>query len=219
MITKSTFSFLTELKENNNREWFNQNKQRYESAREEFLDFISLLIAGLSSVESGLSVLRAKDAAFRIYRDVRFSADKSPYKTQMGAQMVGGGKKSGRAGYYFHLEPGGCFAGGGIWHPDPERLRVLRMEIFENTDEFRSILGNREFSETFGGIRGEQLSRAPKGFPADHPDIDLLKFKSYTVFRGFPDSVILSPGAQDDLLEAFRIMKPFNDFINHAFEG
>ena len=204
---------------NNNREWFNRNKGRYESSRKEFLDFITLLIAGLSTIEPGLSTLSAKDAVFRIYRDVRFSEDKSPYKTQMGAHMVSGGKKSGRAGFYFHLEPGGCFAGGGVWHPDPDRLRILRKEIFGNIDEFKSIIGDREFADVFGKIQGEQLVNPPKGFPADHPDIGLLKFKSYTVFREFPDSVILSAGARQAVLEAFRVMKPFNDFINHAFDG
>jgi len=219
MITKTTFSFFNDLNENNNREWFQANKQRYETEHGEFLDFVTDLIAAMSQVDPGIAALNPKDTIFRIYRDVRFSKDKSPYKTHMGAHLVTGGKKSGNAGFYIHLEPGGSFAGGGVWQPMPDKLKILRNEIYENLDEFKAIIGDPVFKETFSEIQGDQLINPPKGFPKEHPDIDLLKYKSYTVGKGFTDQFMQSGQSIKEVAKVFEVMAPFIKFINYAFEN
>ncbi len=219
MITKTTFSFLIDLHKNNTREWFQANKDRYESARSEFIDFVTHLIAAMNRFDPGIAALNPKDTIFRIYRDVRFSKDKSPYKTHMGAHLVKGGKKSGNAGYYIHLEPGGSFAGGGVWQPVPDKLKILKNEIYQNLDEFRAILGDPVFKKTFPEIQGDQLVNPPKGFPKDHPHIYLLKFKSYTVGKGLSDEQMLGEQSIIKVAGIFEVMAPFNKFINYAFEN
>jgi uncharacterized protein (TIGR02453 family) len=218
MITKTTFSFFKDLKANNNRDWFQANKARYEAAHSEFLGYVTHLIAAMIQSDPGISGLNPKDTIFRIYRDVRFSKDKSPYKTHMGAYLVKGGKKSGNAGYYVHLEPGGCFAAGGVWQPSPDRLRMLRNEIFDNIDEFKAILDDPGFKETFPELMGDRLTNPPKGFPGDHPDIDLLKYKNYAVGRNLSDQQLLGEGSIKEVAGMFKLMVPFIGFINNAFE-
>jgi uncharacterized protein (TIGR02453 family) len=218
LITKATFDFLNSLKKNNNREWFQANKKKYDAARGEFLDLVTVVLKEIHVFDPEIGSISPKDAIFRIYRDVRFSNDKSPYKTHMGAYFVKGGKQSGNAGYYFHLDPGGSFAAGGIWQPMPDKLKAVRMEIFENPDEFRSIIQDNFFVETFGVIEGEKLKVPPKGFPKEFPEIEWLKYKSYTVFRNIPDETILGNYLFEEIVRAFRLMKPFNQFINLAFD-
>jgi len=219
MITKTTFSFLNDLNENNNRDWFKANKDRYESVHGEFIEFITHLIAAMNQFDPGIAALNPKDTIFRIYRDVRFSKDKSPYKTHMGAHLVMGGKKSGNAGYYIHLEPGACFAGGGVWQPMPDKLKILRTEIYENLDEFKAILGDTGFKKTFSEMHGDKLINPPKGFPKDHPDIDLLKFKSYTVGKNITDGLVQGKQSIKEVAQIFETMAPFIKFINYAFEN
>jgi len=216
LITKATIDFLKDLKKNNEREWFQANKKKYEAARTEFLNFVTVLLGEIRSFDKEIGAINPKDAVFRIYRDVRFSTDKSPYKTHMGAYFVKGGKQSGNAGYYFHLEPGGSFTAGGIWQPVPDILKAVRMEIFENPDEFRSIIEDDLFYKTFGDIEGEKLKIPPKGFPKEFPEIEWLKYKSYTIFRNLTEEIVLGDHLLEETARIFRLMVPFNRFINFA---
>jgi uncharacterized protein (TIGR02453 family) len=217
MISKKTFDFLVQLKENNNRDWFQANKAWYEESKKYFEEFVSSLISEINRFDPGIGLMDPKSAVFRIYRDVRFSKDKSPYKTNMGAHIVEGGKKSGNAGYYFHLEPGGSFLAGGAHMPLPDKLRILRKEIYVNIEEFLGIIKEKGFHQYFGDLMNEKLVRPPKDFPADFPHIELLKYKGYTVWKHLSDDQVLGQDLLKELGKGFRIMKPFIDFINYSY--
>lgn len=214
-IKKSTLNFLSDLGKNNSKEWFNLNRNRYEEARKNFEVLVQDLIDGISNFDPILKGLEAKNCIFRIYRDTRFSHDKSVYKTNMGGFIVRGGKKNGERlpGYYVHIEPGNCFIAGGAYMPPAPWLNNIREKIDENGDELLRILSAKEFKKYFDGIDGEKLKTAPKGFPKDHKHIELLKYKSFTVFKNLKDNDVMSPGFYDYALSAFRAMKPFNDFL------
>jgi uncharacterized protein (TIGR02453 family) len=173
-------------------------------------------LAELNKVDPGINNLKAKDCIFRIYRDVRFSKNKEPYKSNFGAFMVKGGKKSNFAGYYIHIEPDQSFVGGGIYMPEPGILRSIREEIYTHTEEYKSIIGNKTFRKYFPEIYGEKLSTAPKGFPKDFPDIDLLKNKHYAVAHYVKDSFWTSKNIISDLTEIFSVQYRFNEFLNRA---
>ncbi len=213
---KSVLSFLNQLKENNNREWFNDNKSLYEDARTEFETFINLLILKIKEFDSEIDVNGAKDCMFRIYKDVRFSKDKSPYKTNMGAYIAKGGRKSELAGYYMHVEPGGSFAGGGIYCPQPDILKKIREDIYINPENIKSILNEKSFKTTFPELYGDRLKTVPKGYPKDFKDGDLLKFKDYTVIKSLSDKDILSNTLIDKVIAIFKTQKPFNLYLNKA---
>ena len=219
MIKKSTYEFLINLKQNNNREWFQANNSWYNEAKLDFEQFVTALIAEISKFDPQIGLVKPLDCIFRIFRDVRFSKDKSPYKTNFGAYIVPGGKKSGLAGYYFHIDPGECFVAGGIWHPDPDTLKKLRKEIYENIDEFLSILNNKEFSKHFDQIYGEKLVNPPAGYPADFPHIDLLKYKDYNVYKEFSCQELLTKNIVEYAGRLYNLMYPFNRFINYSLTG
>lgn len=215
-MNKKIIEFLTDLKQNNNRDWFKSHKDYYDEARNEFIVIIENLIPALAVSNPEIANLQVKDTIFRIYRDVRFSADKSPYKTQMGAYMASGGRKSPSAGYYLHIEPGNSFVAGGSYTPQAENLKKIRSEIFYNIEEFKSIIESVDFKELFSEINGDKLKRPPVGFSKDFKDIDLLKFKSYTIFHPVKDSFIESPKFIENAISIFEKVKPFNDFLNRA---
>jgi len=211
--------FLTNLRKNNNREWFQQHKPEYEQAKKKVEHFIDEeIIPELSLTDPKLQNISAKQCMFRIYRDVRFSRNKLPYKTAFGVFMGTEGRKS-PAGYYLHLEPGKSFAGGGCYHPEPHILKAIRSEIYFQPDAFKTILKEATFKNIFGEIRGERLIRPPKGFPADFPDIDLLKLKDFTVLHSISDNEIVQPGFGKKVLNWFRYTKGLNDFIYRAIEN
>ncbi|MBC8319683.1 MAG: DUF2461 domain-containing protein [Bacteroidetes bacterium] len=185
--------FLSELKENNDRDWFNSNKKYFEEAKREFTDMVDYLIPALAVTNPLMSNLEAKEAIFRIYRDVRFSKDKSPYKTAMGAFLAPGGRKSMLAGNYFHIEPGNSFLAGGSHCPPNDQLKKIRSEIYHNNLEFNSIINSSDFLNLFGEIKGDKLVRPPAGFPKDFEDIELLKLKDYTIFYKIEDEEIAKP--------------------------
>lgn len=218
MITKETFSFLKDLKRNNYRDWFEANRNRYQQAKTEFSGFTTQLISGLHHLDPSIGTPEAKDCIFRINRDVRFSHDKSPYKTNMGAYIVRGGKKSVFAGYYFHLEPGGCFAAGGVYVPQPNALKAIRQTIWEEKEKFLEIIRSREFQKHFSGIEGEQLKTAPQSYPKDHPDVWLVRYKSYSLIKNIPDTDLFKPGFMEELMDTYRAMLPFNKFLNSVLE-
>lgn len=214
MNLKNTFDFILDLEFNNNRNWFQKNEEQYKLAKADFENFTSALILGLQSIDPEIGILNAKDCTFRIYRDLRFSHNKEPYKNNMGAYIVKGGKKSPFAGYYVHLEPGASFISGGIHSPEPEALYAIRQAIFENVDEFKQILNKPEFKNLFTGLYGDKLKTAPKGFPKDFADIDLLKHKHYSPFHPLDDEFWYSNNPAEKVIEAFAILKEFNDFMN-----
>ncbi|HAF30048.1 MAG TPA: TIGR02453 family protein [Bacteroidales bacterium] len=217
MLNKNILQFLSDLKENNYKEWFHENKPTYQKVKKEFEQFIAQIIVDISQFDTSVKNLEPKHCIFRINRDIRFSNDKSPYKTNFGGFIVPGGRNAGFAGYYIHIEPGNCFLAGGIYMPPPDRLKAVRTEIYENTEDFKKILNDKNFKKHFKEISSEdQLKNAPKGFPKDFEDIDLLKHKHYTVMKPIEDSLIFSNKFADEVNETFMALYPFNSFINEA---
>lgn len=216
---KKILDFLTDLSANNNREWFNANKDRYLEAKQETEAFAARLIAGISGFEPGASNLTPSDCMYRIYRDTRFSADKTPYKNHIGIYVnPNGGKKSQLAGYYIHLEPGNIFAAGGIWCPPAPVLKALRRSIYENIEEYLEIIGNSEFHNYYPVIGEDLLKTAPKGFDKDWEHISLLKPRDYTAMSAIMKPDISTDECLTETLTRFRILKPFNDFLSYTFE-
>ncbi len=211
-------NFLSDLQQNNRKEWMDEHRPTYQAARKQFLWFVTEMIEKIAAFDPSITGLLAKDCTFRINRDIRFSKDKSPYKTNMGAFIAQGGKKTKGAGYYVHLQPGNCFLGGGIYMPQAEELAKIRQEIDYNAHHLIEILEKPEFKKTFGGLRGEQLKTAPKGYPKDHEHIELLRFKSFTVFTEFTDSKVTDADFTEWLANQFKIMQPLNIFLNTAID-
>jgi len=210
--------FLKDLKANNNREWFQANKDRYNQARLLFESFINELIPLIREIDPLIDMITAKDCVFRIYRDVRFSADKAPYKPNMGAYIARGGKSSVMAGYYVHFEPGSSFLAGGLYMPPPETLKKIRDEIYYQADEFKKIVYNKVFVDCFGKIDDPgKMKNPPKGFSKEFPDIELLKFRTYAVMHNVPDTLILKDNYADYALTVFRKLYPLNTWFNRMF--
>ncbi len=221
MLVPQTIRFLSGLEQNNNKPWFDAHRKEYEAARIDFQNFIQLVIDDLQRMDASISGTQARDCLFRINRDVRFSKDKSPYKTAMGASIKRGGKKSPFAGYYFHLEPGKSFVGGGMWMPDAPRLRAVRQEIDYCWDEFQGILNEPHFKDTFGDLyrSGEtELATTPKGYEKDHPAIRYLKFKSFIAETPVSDEELSTAGLHKKTVAAFRTLHPLICFINRTVE-
>jgi uncharacterized protein (TIGR02453 family) len=219
MISKDTFQFLAQLKKNNYKEWFEENRPLYNRVRKEFESFIDLVINEIRLFDKDFGQTSAKASIFRINRDIRFSRDKLPYKTNFGAFMAKGGKKADRAGYYLHIEPQGCFLAGGIYMPSGPVLKAIRKEIYYNIDEFKSVLTAPEFIRHFGtNLWGEKLKTAPQGFPKDFPDIEYLNYKHYTLLKEEPDSLFQREALLDEIRDVFKAMMPFNRFLNHAID-
>jgi len=217
MISKNLLQFLSDLKENNYKEWFHENKPRYQSVKKEFEQFLAHAITDIAQFDNSVKTIEPKQCIFRINRDIRFSNDKSPYKTNFGGFIVPGGKKSGNAGYYIHIEPGSCFLAGGVHMPAPDKLKAVRTEIFENTEDFKKILNDKKFKNHFKELTSEdKLKTAPKGFPKDFEDVDLLRHKNYTVIKYIDDKLVCSDKFMDEISETFKALKPFNSFINEA---
>jgi len=218
MLQKSTLDFLKSLKKNNNKEWFDKNKDKYLAAKENVEQLVEALIKSLSVFDKKLIGLKAKDCVFRIYRDVRFAKDKRPYKTNMGASISAGGKKAETAGYYIHFEPGNSFIAGGRWMPSPEHLKKIRQEIDYNSKQLHKILNDKTFKKYYGELDTEhyQLTRPPKGYDKDHPDVELLKLNSYIVWHQYKDSEVLSKNFVKEITKGAKIMKPMIDFLNEA---
>jgi uncharacterized protein (TIGR02453 family) len=215
-IQKSTLSFLSDLKNNNNREWFLENQAAYRNAKGNFERFIQQVIDRITVFDPILKGLEVKNCAFRINRDVRFSHDKSPYKTNLGAFIVRGGKKNSDkySGYYLHFEPGGCFIAGGAYMPPAPWLSAIRDKIDNEADKLIKIINGKEFRDYFGQIDGEKLKTPPRGYSADNPNIELLKFKSYLAMCEVNDKLVLSPEYFDYVVNVLKAMKPFNDFLS-----
>lgn len=220
-IKKSTLEFLYDIKLNNEREWFSRNRSRYEDARSNFESFVQVLIHEITKFDPILKGLEAKSCTYRINRDIRFSNDKTIYKSHMGAFIVRGGKKNGDkfAGYYFHIEPeGASMVAGGAYMPPMPWLSAIRSKIAENGDRFIKIINDKTFKKYYREIEGEKLKSAPRGYASDHPFADLLKYKSYLVSKMIPDDIVTGEDCFGQVVEACRIMKPLNDFLNDVYQ-
>lgn len=214
--------FLADLKANNNRDWFQANKRRYEAAHKEFISFIDALIANIVEFDPSIGHHSAKDCVFRIYRDVRFSKDKAPYKTHFGAHITSAVKRSdihSRAGYYIHIGPGESMLAGGAYMPQAAWLKSIRLDIDLNAAGLREIVEAPDFQQYFGGIEGEKLKRAPKDYPIDHPEIELLKHKSFLGTHSLQDAQVLRPDFLAHATNVFRALHPFDAFLNRAAEA
>lgn len=217
MIEKSTLDFLSRLKKNNNKEWFDKNRSTYEEVKKNHRAFINELIQRIGKFDPSVKMLEAKQCVFRINRDIRFSNDKTPYKTNMGADISPGGKKAHTAGYYIHIQPGGSFLAGGMWQPPAPELNAIRQEIDYNTVEFKKILNQKDFKKNFGKLSDEdKVKTAPKGYDKTHPEIEFLKLKSFLVIHDLKDKEVLSKDFQDQCTTIFKAMYPFNKFLRTA---
>jgi uncharacterized protein (TIGR02453 family) len=214
-INKSTLTFLSNLKLNNDRDWFARNRKAYDEARNNFEVFVQAIIDEIVKFDPIYKGLEAKSCVFRINRDTRFAHDKSIYKTNFGAFMVRGGKKNGDRfpGYYLHVEPAGSFIAGGAYMPPAPWLKAIREKIDGHAGDLIRIINSKEFGKYFEGLEGEKVKTAPKGYPRDHPHIELLKFKSLIVEKPIPDRELTSEGCFDLVVSAFRAMKPLHDFL------
>ena len=215
-IKKTTLEFLNSLKQNNNRDWFTKNRTLYLDAKVNFESFVQEVINKIIDFEPIMKGLEVKSCVYRINRDIRFSNDKTPYKSHFGAFIVRGGKKNGDkfAGYYFHIEPGKSIIAGGAYMPPTPWLSAIRENINDDPERLLKIIGNKDFVKYFVKIDGEKLKSAPKGYPSDHPHIDLLKFKSYLVVNEVSEKDIMNPGFIDHVINVMKAMKPLNDFLN-----
>jgi uncharacterized protein (TIGR02453 family) len=215
MFEKS-FPFLRQISLNNNREWYHANKSFYLEAKLEFEHVTEILINETEKFDKEIKGLQAKDCTFRIFRDIRFSNDKSPYKSNFGAFLCKGGKKGGYAGYYLHIQPDNSFISGGIYLPPSPVLRAIREDIFEHVEEFKEIISSPDFVRHYHGIDAEKLKTAPKGFPKDFADLELLKFTSYTVGKYKTDKQMSEHSIIEEITDAFKSLFAFNRFLNEA---
>lgn len=213
-IDKNTLGFLKELTEHNTREWFQKNKARYDAARKNYTQFLDELLTRMQAFEPAAYGQQGKDLVFRIYRDVRFSNDKRPYKDHFGAYVAEGGRKSINPGYYLHLAGNNnSFVAGGLWMPPAEQLKAVRQEIDYSLDEFKRIIEATAFKNRFGAISGEQLKTTPKGYDKANPAIEYLRFKSWNAVMPIDDKTVLGEDFMDVVVGAMKAVKPFNDFL------
>jgi uncharacterized protein (TIGR02453 family) len=218
MIQKTTLQFLTELKKNNSKEWFDTNRKRYETAKEDIKAVTEELIKSIGAKDEDIAHLLAKDCTFRINRDVRFSKNKAPYKTNMSCIFSKGGKKTESAGFYVHIEPGGAFVGAGCWAPEAKQLAAIRQEVDYNLDDWKKILNAKKFKATFeDGLSKEgALQRPPKGYDAENPAIEYLKLKSFIITTKITDAELQDKNFVKNITSIYTIVKPMLDFLNTA---
>lgn len=219
MMQAGTLKFLASLKKNNNKDWFEKNRPAYETAKQNFLAFIDKLIPELSRFDNPIAGLEGKKCLFRINRDVRFSKNKSPYKTNLGASIKPGGKKSLLPGYYIHVEPGSAFIGGGVWMPEADKLTAIRQEIDYNLKEFQKLVNDKNFKKHFGALSQEDiLVNAPKGYAKDNPALEFVKLKSFIVYKEFTTKEITSKIFLKQCVETFKAMYALNLFLRRAMD-
>lgn len=214
LIPKSSFDFLKLLKKNNDRDWFNAHKNLYLDE----LAYLELFAEALLNELNKHDVIETpsgKKSLHRIYRDVRFSKEKTPYKTNWSGSFRRAGKQR-RGGYYFHIEPGNNFIAGGFWGPNPEDLKRIREDIASNPDELKKILKSKKFTDTFGKLQGEQIKTTPKGFDSNHEAIDLLRFKQFLAIRYFSDAEVMDKNFIKEASKTFLNLRPFFDYMSEA---
>lgn len=216
---EKVLQFLTDLSENNNREWYHANKGRYQESREKVLFLTDVLINEIRKFDREVPPLAPKDCVFRIFRDVRFSKDKRPYKTNFGAFISKGGRKSINAGYYFHIQPGGSFVGGGLYMPEAVQLRAARDFLAEHGTEFLEITKDPDFMAIYPHMLGDKLKTSPKGFDKEHEFIELLRYKSFVFSRPISDREVLHNDFIEKLVDSFKKLHPVNALLNEALQN
>ena len=221
MITKEALQFLADLIANNNTEWMHANKKRYENYKKDYHAFIASLLDEMKKLDPTLEPLEVKNCTFRINRDIRFSKDKSPYKTNMGAWFTQNKFKKNSPGYYIHFEKGNSFIAGGVWCPEPNELKLIRKEIEFFHDDLEAVISDATFKTTFGDLDRDEnntLKKAPKDFDPNHPAIEFLKLKSYTVSQKIDDNLFTSNDFSKTIAQKLILMKPMNDFLRRALD-
>jgi uncharacterized protein (TIGR02453 family) len=221
MITKEAVQFLDDLIANNTTDWMHANKKRYENYKKEYHNFIAGILAEMKPLDQSLEPLEVKNCTFRINRDIRFSKDKSPYKTNMGVWFTQNKFRKNSPGYYIHFEKGNSFIAGGVWCPKADELKRIRKEIAFFHEDLEAIVNNKFFKKEFGAITRDEnntLKKAPKDFEANHPAIEFLKLKSYTASQKIDDNDFLNPNFSKIVAQKLIVLKPLNDFLNRALE-
>jgi uncharacterized protein (TIGR02453 family) len=221
MLTKESLQFLDDLKKNNNRDWFQDNKKRYEVFKKDYHQLVSDFLDAMKPLDPSLELLEVKNCTFRINRDIRFSKDKSPYKAHLGVWMSTGAKGANRAGYYVHIEKGASFIAGGFYSPDPEDLKKVRKEIAFFYDDLQEILNDKNFKKEFGSLdinENNSLKSMPRGYEKDHPAIEFLKLKSFTATQKYDISEVTQKDFVSKMSKKLIALKPLNEFINRALE-
>lgn len=211
-INQSTIDYLNKLKKNNNREWFTENKTVFQKENQDFISFADELLVEMNKLDT-IETPSGKKSVFRIYRDVRFSKDKTPYKKHFSGSFKRSTKEL-RGGYYFHIEPENTFIGGGFWGPNPKDLLRIRKEIDADASELVGILNSKEFINYFRSLDGEKVKTAPRGFDKNHPNIELLRFKQFIISRKFSDKEILKPDFSKEVIKTFKAMRPFFNYMS-----
>lgn len=213
------YDFMVKLVTNNNREWFQEHKAEFEKVKKEHENLVNLLIERISLFDESIKGVEAKDCIFRIYRDTRFSPDKTPYKNHMGAYIASkGGRKSERAGYYVHIAPGEGFVSGGIYSPQPNVLKALREAVYHNIDEYLSIVDQKDYKRYFTEFFSEPLKTVPRGFPKDFEHADLLKSRHFSPSCPVSDDFWKSSNCVDEIIKRFKTLYPYNRFMNYTVD-
>jgi uncharacterized protein (TIGR02453 family) len=214
---EAIYAFLTELKQNNNRDWFNANKARYQDALDLFREFAGSVIGGIAGFDPSVAALEPKDVIFRIHKDIRFSRDKTPYKTHFGCWMAKGGRKSTGAGYYFHMQPGGSFMAAGVHMPPREQLNLIRQEIVFNPEAYLAIIGDPALKKGYERAGADDMfKKVPAGFPKDFKHAGELLYKQYIYSKEYTDSEVCRKGFSSRLTEDYRRLSPLVAYLNHA---
>ena len=221
MISKEAIQFIDDLKANNNTEWMHANKKRYESYKKDYHQFIASILEEMKPLDPSLDLLEVKNCTFRINRDIRFSKDKQPYKTNMGVWLSTNKNRKNSPGYYIHFEKGGSFIAGGVWCPEVNELKQIRKEIAYFHDDLEKIVKHPTFKKEFKEITREEnnvLKKAPKGYEPDHPAIEFLKLKSFTCSQKIDDTLFTEIDFSKKIAQKLIVIKPLNEFLNRALE-
>jgi uncharacterized protein (TIGR02453 family) len=222
MLSKDTLQFLEDLKANNNRDWFLENKKRYDAFKKDYHQLVADFLDAMKPLDPSLEMLEVKNCTFRINRDIRFSKDKSPYKAHLGVWLSSGTKGQNRSGYYVHIEKGASFIAGGLYSPEAEDLKKVRKEIAFFYDDLEEILHDKNFKKEFGDFDRTEtnaLKNPPRGYEKDHPAIEYLKLKSFTTTQKFDVSAVLQHGFVAEMSKKLILLKPLNEFINRALSS
>jgi uncharacterized protein (TIGR02453 family) len=219
MLSKDSLQFLDDLKANNNRDWFLDNKKRYEVFKKDYQKLVADFLDAMKPLDPSLEMLEVKNCTFRINRDIRFSKDKSPYKDHIGVWISSGSKGMNRSGYYVHIARTGSFIAGGFYCPEAEDLKKVRKEIAYFHEDLEEIINNKNFQKEFGDFdRNEKnlLKNPPRGYEKDHPAIEFLKLKSFETSQKFNIEEVLKEDFVAKMTKKLIVLKPLNDFINRA---
>lgn len=219
MLTKESLQFLDDLKVNNNRDWFLENKKRYEIFKKDYHQLVADFLDAMKPMDASLELLEVKNCTFRINRDIRFSKDKSPYKAHLGVWLSTGVKGQNRAGYYVHIEKGASFIAGGFYSPEAEDLKKVRKEIAFFHDDLEAIIADKNFNKEFGNLdvtETNSLKNPPRGYEKEHPAIDLLKLKSFTATQKYDIKEVTQKDFVAKMSQKLIALKPLNEFINRA---